>query len=110
MTPGNGEHIDPLWHRITTTATADLSSRERSLQADAVFRQVGELTRQLSELSQASGSHASNMRGLIARLQDAERDMQELRDTIGAVAHECIVRTPPSRTFWQRLRWLVRGR
>ncbi len=110
MTPTNGETYDPTWRKIASTPTAQLSSQERSAQADAVFAQVATLTEQVADINgrlKASASLANQNDDYVTMLSVR---VDNLEESLRAVAAECIRRETPNRTLWQRLRWLLTGR
>ena len=106
-TSGNG-HSNALdaWSARVSSAlgaslkTAQLSSAQRCEQMDRVVAQVAALTARVNEQTQAIHGLQREVRGAHARPNENEVIARAARNRINEFA---------GMTFWQRLRWLVRG-
>lgn len=93
--------MSTTWERMAATPTAELSSRERSEQADAMFAQVATLTRDVARLGAQNVALVAECKVLREQIRAANGNMDRLAGLYSSFM---------ALGLRQRLRWLVLGR
>ena len=101
----NGNVTTPLVGRLIRQ-TAEMSAHERSAQADAMRRQLVELTAAHNRLVALVEARHQSSEALIAKLNDTQSGFNR-----SLAEHSlAVVQMFYGRTLWQRVRWVLVGR
>ena len=92
---------------VPAVATADMTAQQRSARVDQLVVEVAELKAKLA--AESDFSAYVNQKAEAAHERLGELSMPTLKEHLALMARVRELETSRTRTFWQRLRWLVRG-